>query len=88
LIVDNADDVITALKCCGLRHMDRRLRLTAHLEQVLDRVPHPLPTLLDRRERAFYLQGTFFNTAVVQSSDTRSTRARRAPARWPTEAPA
>jgi hypothetical protein len=69
LIVDNADDVITALKCCGLRHMDRRLRLTAHLEQALDRVPHPLPMLLDRHERAFYLQGTFFNTAVVQSSE-------------------
>jgi hypothetical protein len=69
MIVDNADDVITALKCCGLRHMDRRLRLTAHLERVLDRVPHELPTLLDRRERAFYLQGTFFNTAVVQSSE-------------------
>jgi hypothetical protein len=69
LIVDNADDVITVLKCCGLRHMDRRLRLTAHLEQALDRVPHPLPMLLDRHERAFYLQGTFFNTAVVQSSE-------------------
>ena len=69
LIVDNADDVVTALKCCGLRHMDRRLRLTAHLERVLDQVPHELPTLLDRRERAYYLQGTFFNTAVVQSSE-------------------
>jgi cytochrome P450 len=69
LIVDNADDVITALKCCGLRHMDRRLRLTAHLEEVLDQVPRDLPTLLDRRERAYYLQGTFFNTAVVQSSE-------------------
>ena len=69
LIVDNADDVITALKCCGLRHMDRRLRLTAHLEEVLDQVPRALPTLLDRRERAYYLQGTFFNTAVVQSSE-------------------
>jgi hypothetical protein len=69
LIVGNADDVVTALKCCGLRHMDRRLRLTAHLEAVLDEVPHELPGPLDRRERAFYLQGTFFNTAVVQSSE-------------------
>ncbi len=32
-------------------------------------MPHDLPALLDRRERAFYLQGTFFNTAVVQSSE-------------------
>jgi hypothetical protein len=69
LIVGNATDVVTALKCCGLRHMDRRLRLTAHLERELDGVPHGLPSLLDRRERAFYLQGTFFNTAVVQSSE-------------------
>ncbi|HKA69744.1 MAG TPA: cytochrome P450 [Actinomycetes bacterium] len=69
LIVDNADDVVTALKCCGLRHLDRRLRLTDHLEEVLDQVPSDLPTLLDRRERAYYLQGTFFNTAVVQSSE-------------------
>jgi hypothetical protein len=69
LIVGNATDVITALKCCGLRHLDRRLRLTAHLDRVLDEVPHDLPDLLDRREQALYLQGTFFNTAVVQSSE-------------------
>ena len=69
LIVANADDVVTALKCCGLRHMDRRLRLTAHLLRTLDQVPHDLPAMLDRRERALYLQGTFFNTAVVQSSE-------------------
>ena len=69
LIVGNARDVITALKCCGVRHMDRRLRLTRHLEAVLDTVPHELPAVLNRREQAFYLQGTFFNTAVVQSSE-------------------
>jgi hypothetical protein len=69
LIVGNANDVITALKCCGLRHMDRRLALTRHLERVLDQVRHELPTALDRREKALYLQGTFFNTAVVQSSE-------------------
>lgn len=69
LIVGNADDVVTALKCCGLRHMDRRLALTAYLEQTLDDVRHDLPSTLDRREQALYLQGTFFNTAVVQSSE-------------------
>jgi hypothetical protein len=69
LIVANADDVVTALKCCGLRHMDRRVQLTAHLERVLDQVPHELPATLDRREHALYLQGTFFNTAIVQSSE-------------------
>ncbi|NUP68799.1 MAG: cytochrome P450 [Nonomuraea sp.] len=69
MIVAHADDVVTALKCCGLRHMDRRLRLTDYLESALDRVPHPLPAGLSRREQAFYLQGTFFNTGVVQSSE-------------------
>lgn len=69
LIVANANDVVTALKCCGLRHMDRRLKLTAHLERVLDDVPHELPSVFDRREQVFYLQGTFFNTAVVQSTE-------------------
>jgi hypothetical protein len=69
LIVDNANDVVTALKCCGLRHLGRRLRLTAHLERVLDQVPQGLPSVLDRRQSALYLQGTFFNTAVVQSSE-------------------
>lgn len=69
LIVAHADDVATALKCCGLRHMDRRLRLTDYLEQVLQDVPHDLPGVLSPREQAFYLQGTFFNTAIVQSAE-------------------
>ncbi|MFI7040825.1 cytochrome P450 [Microbispora rosea] len=69
LIVGNADDVVTALKCCGLRHMDRRDRLTAYLVESLPRVRHELPAGLTARERALYLQGAFFNTAVVQMSE-------------------
>lgn len=69
LIVANANDVVTALKCTGLRHMRRRHRLTRYLEARLDDVPHALPAGLSRRERAWYLQGAFFNTAVVQSSE-------------------
>jgi hypothetical protein len=71
LIVANADDVVTALKCCGLRHMRRRDRLTRYLITRLERdeVPHALPERLSKREHALYLQGTFFNTAVVQSSE-------------------
>ncbi|WP_202124974.1 cytochrome P450 [Actinomadura physcomitrii] len=69
LIVANADDVITALKCCGLRHMDRRDRLTGYLLDRLGDVRHPLPESLTKQEQAFYLQGTFFNTAVVQMSE-------------------
>jgi hypothetical protein len=69
MIVANADDVANALKCCALRHMDRRSRLTDHLERELGQVAHVLPVQLDRRQRALYLQGTFFNTAVVQSAE-------------------
>jgi len=72
LIVGNADDVITALKGCSLRHMDRRDELTRYL---LDRlaageVPVTLPAdEFSAQENAWYLQGAFFNTAVVQMSE-------------------
>lgn len=69
LIVGNADDVASALKCTSLRHMRRRNRLTEYLLARLAEVPHALPTSLSRQDRAFYLQGTFFNTAVVQSAE-------------------
>ena len=71
LIVGNADDVVSALKCTRLRHMDRRARLTAYLEDRLahDPPPVPLPSTLTVREQAYYLQGTYFNTAVVQMSE-------------------
>jgi Cytochrome P450 len=71
MIVANAHDVVTALKGCGLRHMDRRDRLTRYL---LDRIaagtaPVTLPPSFTARETAWYLQGAFFNTAVVQMSE-------------------
>jgi hypothetical protein len=72
LIIGNANDVVTALKCTGLRHMSRRHRLTRYL---VDQLEHgtqplqPLPAGLSTRERALYLQGAFFNTAVVQMSE-------------------
>nr|WP_225953630.1 cytochrome P450 [Kibdelosporangium phytohabitans] len=71
LIVGNADDVVTSLKCCGLRHMARRDRLTRYLVRRIEAgdVPHDLPGVLSTQEQAWYLQGTFFNTAVVQSSE-------------------
>jgi len=71
LIVDNAHDVVTALKCCGLRHMEKRHRLTRFLVEKLQAgaLPHALPAQLSTEERALYLQGTFFNTAIVQSSE-------------------
>jgi Cytochrome P450 len=71
LIVDNANDVVTALKCCGLRHMKKRAKLTAVL---LDKVqagelPHAFPPGFTALEQAYYLQGTYFNTAIVQMSE-------------------
>ncbi|HUD25016.1 MAG TPA: cytochrome P450 [Burkholderiaceae bacterium] len=71
LIVGNADDVITALKCCGLRHMHKRHALTSFLVAKLQagQIRHELPHGLSTVERALYLQGAFFNTAVVQMSE-------------------
>ena len=69
LIVANADDVVSALKCTRLRHPARRTRLTRYLLTKLDQTVQPLPTRLSRHEQAWYLQGTFFNTAVVQLSE-------------------
>ena len=69
LIVGHADDVVSALKCVRPRNMRRRARLTAYLRRRLADVPHPMPARLTPEEQVFYLQGTFFNTAVVQMSE-------------------
>ncbi|GAB3153745.1 cytochrome P450 [Amycolatopsis stemonae] len=69
LIVGHADDVVSALKCVRPRNMRRRARLTKYLRRRLADIPHPLPDSLTPEEQAFYLQGTFFNTAVVQMSE-------------------
>ncbi|WP_225850519.1 cytochrome P450 [Streptomyces sp. HPF1205] len=72
LIVANAEDVVDSLKNTRLRHMRRRERLTAFLlgKLAAGEVPHALPAeLATPLERAHYLQGTFFNTAVVQMSE-------------------
>ena len=71
MITANADDVVSALKCTRLRHMGRRDRLTRYL---LDRIgagqaPPELSDALTAQEQAYYLQGTYFNTAVVQMSE-------------------
>ncbi|GAA3465074.1 cytochrome P450 [Saccharothrix longispora] len=71
LIVGHAHDVVTSLKCTGLRHPRRRARLTRYLATRVEAgdVPHELPASLGTAERVHYLQGTFFNTAVVQMSE-------------------
>ena len=71
LIVAHAHDVVTALKCCGLRHMRRRNQLTLYIHKKLQKgqFPHCFPDGFSLQEQAYYLQGTFFNTAIVQSSE-------------------
>ena len=71
LIVGHADDVVSSLKCTSLRHMRRRARLTRYLRGRVEAgdAVHPLPETLTVEERVHYLQGTFFNTAVVQLSE-------------------
>jgi len=71
LIVGNADDVVTALKGCGLRHLPRRERLTRYLVERIEAgtAPVTLPEPFTAQESAWYLQGAFFNTAVVQMSE-------------------
>ena len=71
LIAANADDVASALKCTSLRHMGRRERLTDHLRARLasGAAPPRLPAALDDAEHVYYLQGTYFTTAVVQMSE-------------------
>jgi hypothetical protein len=72
LITGNARDVVDSLKNTRLRHMGRRARLTRYLLRRLaaGEVPHELPdALATDRDKAHYLQGTYFNTAVVQMSE-------------------
>jgi len=71
LITGNATDVINALKMTRPRHMERRHRLTQYLVMRLKAgdLAHILPAGFTILERAYYLQGTFFNTAVVQTSE-------------------
>ncbi|AJQ96826.1 cytochrome P450 [Gynuella sunshinyii] len=74
LIVNHASDVVNALKCCKLRNMSKRHQLTEFLVNKLEsnEFPHPFPPGLTTLEQAHYLQGAFFNTAIVQMSEAMS----------------
>ena len=71
LIVGNANDVVSALKMTKLRNMKKRYRLTRFLVRKLEsgRLPQVLPEGFTTLERAYFLQGVFFNTAIVQMSE-------------------
>ena len=67
----HANDVATALKCCSLRHMRKRERLTELLMAKIQagEFPYTFPVPLGAREKAYFLQGAFFTTGVIQMSD-------------------
>ncbi|XVV08473.1 cytochrome P450 [Actinoplanes sp. CA-131856] len=69
LIVANADDVVSALKGTRPRHMARRERLTRYLVDRVEAGTCPVVLPYTAQETAWYLQGAFFNTAVVQMSE-------------------
>ncbi|MEU7958462.1 cytochrome P450 [Micromonospora humida] len=71
LYVANATDVVAALKCTGLRHLDRRDPLTRYLRGRLEAgtCPVTLPPPFTTEETAWYLHGAFGTTAVVQMSE-------------------
>ncbi|WP_422755769.1 cytochrome P450 [Micromonospora sp. WMMD708] len=71
LFVANAADVAAALKCTGLRHLDRRDPLTRYLRARVEAgtCPVTLPPSFTTGETAWYLHGAFGTTAVVQMSE-------------------
>jgi hypothetical protein len=71
LYVANATDVVAALKCTGLRHLDQRDPLTRYLRGRLEAgtCPVTLPPPFTTEETAWYLHGAFGTTAVVQMSE-------------------
>ncbi|WP_431916276.1 cytochrome P450 [Micromonospora wenchangensis] len=71
LFVANAADVAAALKCTGLRHLDRRDPLTRYLRGRVEAgtCPVTLPSPFTTEETAWYLHGAFGTTAVVQMSE-------------------
>lgn len=71
IVESHSRDVANALKCCGVRHMGRRERLTRLLVRKLENgdFPHEFPIPMSTREQAYFLQGAFFTTGVIQMSD-------------------
>ncbi|TVZ40934.1 cytochrome P450 [Alteromonadaceae bacterium 2753L.S.0a.02] len=71
LIVNHASDVVNALKCCKLRNMHVRGKLTNYLLEKLEttQISFDFPKDLSPLQKAHFLQGTFFNTAIVQMSE-------------------
>lgn len=73
LIVSSAHNVIHALKCCTMRDMKLRARLTKRLEEKIVEYKDVLEGVFDENislhQSALHLQGAFFHTGCVQLSE-------------------
>lgn len=73
LIVANANDVVSAMKCCKLRDMAIRLKLTRFLRRKIQKQPLiDFPTSFNLDDQVYFLQSTFFATGVIQMCDAMS----------------
>ncbi len=70
-ILKHSNNVVSALKCCALRNMPKRNQVTELLIEKLKAgtFKHYFPEGYSIEDKALYLQGVFFTTAVVQMSD-------------------
>ncbi|WP_062054527.1 cytochrome P450 [Aquimarina longa] len=71
IILKHSSNVVSALKCCALRDMPTRNVLTKFLIDKLNqgKFKYDFPGNFSVEEKALYLQGVFFTTAIVQMSD-------------------
>ncbi len=71
IILKHSNNVVSALKCCALRHMSKRDKLTELLMKKLDKgaFQYYFPEGYTLEDKALFLQGVFFTTAIVQMTD-------------------
>ncbi len=73
LIVAHANDVISTMKCCKLRDMATRAKLTHFLYKKIQKEPlADFPPSFSLEDQVYFLQSTFFATGVIQMSDAMS----------------
>lgn len=73
LIVAYANDVIAAMKCCKLRNMKIRIKLTRFLIKKIQNNPIlDFPDSFSLEDQVYFLQSTFFATGVIQMCDAMS----------------
>ncbi len=71
IILKHSNNVVNSLKGCALRHMAKRNKLTELLMEKLEKgdFKHHFPKEYTTEQKALFLQGVFFTTAIVQMTD-------------------